>query len=1183
MLEKAGEQTASWSTLLVFMLSSRLDPVTLRHWETHRKSTLVPSYTDLVNFLRNHSLVLQSLDASKGRSFDSSRLSTHRFPSHPAKPNLVHSAVTAQKSCPFCKQLAHSPYQCEVFRKMTPIQRFEATKKNALCINCLSPSHLVKACTSGTCRVCQQRHHTMLHQRPIVPNSQSVPPTKPTDPQTSSSYTPNNRQQSASSSKQSLQPESQTQATAVPAPQTSHFSMPFTDAEHIVPATVLLSTALVKVYSSSGSSLWARALLDSGSQLNFVSEHIVQNLKLHRSKEFVPISGVGLSSTSSKYTTIIRIQSHCADFEDNWKFHVLPKLTLELPNQAVDVCRSRWPSDVVLADPTFDQPGRIDLILGVGIFYDLLRDGQIKNRSGDPVLQNTALGWVVSGKVQAKVPSASVSNFAHVAPSPTIEDQLSRFWEIESCRTLSTHSVEEAECEKFFEKTVERDQSGRFIVALPTKSSVISMLGSSKDIADRRFYSLERRLNATPALKEAYTAFIHEYVQLGHMQPISDAETHTLPSYYLPHHCIVRPDSITTKLRVVFDASCSSDSGVSLNDALLVGPVIQDDLLSIVLRFRMPQFAIIADIEKMYRQIRVRKCDHPLQRIRWRDSATQPLQTFQLTTVTYGTSSAPYLATKCLQKLAEDGSDSHPEAAMVLGRDFYMDDMLTGTDSIEEVTKQIVLSDIARLFDPLGLAGPVLVQAKLFLQDLWRDGCDWKEPLNENRQHQWLELRDSFQHLAALRIPRWVVATTGVVSLEVHGFSDASERAYGACIYLRAVSSTGSIHVNLLTAKSKIAPNGKSKRAGVVSLPRLELCGALLLSHLFEKVEFSLKLKAQNFFWTDSEITLYQITASPSRWKTFVANRSSEIQRITADGMWSHVPGSENPADIISRGMCPEQLQNCTGWWHGPDWLSQPSRFWPPLGRPTNRIFSPEELEERTVSLPVQIQSPNELFLLYSTYFKLVRTVAWIQRFAHNARTKDKVNHRNGFLSTAEIKDATLLLVKLAQQEHFAQDLAEISRNGQVKSNSRLKSLFPILVNGVIRVGGRLRHAPVPYDQRHPMILPDKHRLTEMVMVYYHRKLLHAGPQLLAAVVRERFWPLRIRNLSRRVVHAHTKCFQCKPQVLEQLMEELSVERVTLHPTSLPLILWTIVVHLHIVQLAVLLPSSAMSLCLSTS
>lgn len=144
-----------------------------------------------------------------------------------------------------------------------------------------------------------------------------------------------------------------------------------------------------------------------------------------------------------------------------------------------------------------------------------------------------------------------------------------------------------------------------------------------------------------------------------------------------------------------------------------------------------------------------------------------------------------------------------------------------------------------------------------------------------------------------------------------------------------------------------------------------------------------------------------------------------------------------------------------------------------------------------------------------------------------------------------EINDAVQLLVKLAQKECFAQDLAEISRNGQVKPNSRLNTLSPILVNGILRVGGRLRHAPISYDQRHPMILPDKHQLTELIMVHYHQNLLHAGPQLLTAAVRERFWPLRIRNLARRIFHNCTRCFRCKPKVLEQLMGELPAERVT--------------------------------------
>ncbi|XP_058826809.1 uncharacterized protein LOC131686831 [Topomyia yanbarensis] len=396
-----------------------------------------------------------------------------------------------------------------------------------------------------------------------------------------------------------------------------------------------------------------------------------------------------------------------------------------------------------------------------------------------------------------------------------------------------------------------------------------------------------------------------------------------------------------------------------------------------------------------------------------------------------------------------------------------------------------------------------------------------------------------------MKIPRWVVSTPSAVCLELHGFCDASEKAYGACIYVRAVSSSGSIHVNLLTAKSKVAPIGKTKKDGTVCLPRLELSAALLLSHLFEKVQSSLNLKGSSFFWTDSTIVLAWLSASPSRWKTFVANQPSEIQRITTKGIWAHVPGTENPADVISRGISPTQLHDFVLWWSGPPWLSMPSRFWSPFTRPSAETFTPEQLEERVIALPIQVQPPNELFLRYSSFNKLVRVVSWIQRFSFNSRIQNRYGRKTGFLSVIEIKQATHCLVKLAQDERFSQDLAEVARNGQVKQNSRLKTLTPILTNGVLRVGGRLRHAPVSYDQRHPMILPDKHPFTELLVVHYHRRLLHAGPQLLIATIRERFWPLRIRNLARQAVHSCVSCFRYKPKILQQLMGELPPERVT--------------------------------------
>ncbi|XP_055632709.1 uncharacterized protein LOC129773159 [Toxorhynchites rutilus septentrionalis] len=175
---------------------------------------------------------------------------------------------------------------------------------------------------------------------------------------------------------------------------------------------------------------------------------------------------------------------------------------------------------------------------------------------------------------------------------------------------------------------------------------LINQLGNSKDDAVKRFMGLEKRFSMHAELKKLYTEFIHEYLALKHMKPISEDEKEET-GFYLPHHAVLKPHSTTTKLRVVFDVSCKTSTGVSLNDALMVGPVVQKDLLDIILRFRVHKCGIVADIAKMYRMIGIHTED---QRILWRDSPIEPIRTFELATVTYGSASASYLATKCLQK-----------------------------------------------------------------------------------------------------------------------------------------------------------------------------------------------------------------------------------------------------------------------------------------------------------------------------------------------------------------------------------------------------------------------------------------------------------------------------------------------------------------------------------------------------
>jgi hypothetical protein len=185
-------------------------------------------------------------------------------------------------------------------------------------------------------------------------------------------------------------------------------------------------------------------------------------------------------------------------------------------------------------------------------------------------------------------------------------------------------------------------------------------------------------------LKQDYSAFLEEYLQLGHMTPVTeDQDKKDVPHFYMPHHGVVKETSSTTKLRVVFNGSEKSSNGVSLNDILLTGPKVQDELYEIVQRFRLHCIVMSADIAKMYRQIWVHPDDKGLQRTVWRNTPNQPLITYELNTVTYGTASAPFLATRCLQQLIEDEAVNYLEAAKLAKDGFYVDDLITGTDEVD--------------------------------------------------------------------------------------------------------------------------------------------------------------------------------------------------------------------------------------------------------------------------------------------------------------------------------------------------------------------------------------------------------------------------------------------------------------------------------------------------------------------
>lgn len=201
-------------------------------------------------------------------------------------------------------------------------------------------------------------------------------------------------------------------------------------------------------------------------------------------------------------------------------------------------------------------------------------------------------------------------------------------------------------------------------------------------IARKRFLNLERKLINDKVLSNEYDDFLMEYLNLGHMEKMGKFNEMQTIGYYIPHHAVFKNTSTTTKLRVVFDASAIGSSGKSLNDLLMKGPVVQPTLYSTLLRFRVNQVALTADIEKMCRQILVHNGDCQLQKIVYRSKPTDELQEFMLKTVTYGTKTVSYLATRCLVQLGNKCND--PELAKIIQRDFYVDDLWTGADTDEQ-------------------------------------------------------------------------------------------------------------------------------------------------------------------------------------------------------------------------------------------------------------------------------------------------------------------------------------------------------------------------------------------------------------------------------------------------------------------------------------------------------------------
>ncbi|XP_071581001.1 uncharacterized protein [Temnothorax nylanderi] len=672
---------------------------------------------------------------------------------------------------------------------------------------------------------------------------------------------------------------------------------------------------------------------------------------------------------------------------------------------------------------TFLANNPVEILLGAEVCSAIFEDGIRKGGPQAPIAQKTVLGWILSGGCGAT--EGHRSSLQCTANHELVE--LGRFWEQKAdISSPAALTPEEKECEEIFVRTHERTATGRYVMRLPFKATPTTLAETRKP-AERLQSIMERRCDQDSRFGELYRAFMQEYEDLQHMTEVSRSEDQEVSKCYLPHHGVFKEASSTTKLRVVFNGSQRT------------------------------------------------KSENPME--------TQGDQTVARITLEHSDVRSRVLAVSRnpnTHPVTNDEKSRYPQGAVALLEDRYVDDVQTGADSIPgAIALQTELCELC-------MAGGFPLRKwssnyKEALTGIPLEHRQFQEPHSWQNESQttlgllWYPSEDCF---AFMIHPRTITHyTKRRVLAETARLFDPLE--WLAPVIIRAkiliqsawlqqldwdtpLPSSNAHHWELLFKELPLLKGLRVNRwLGTDARTSNWNCTASP-THPNEDTPPSSPV----FLWSDSKTTLHWIRGHSSRWKTFVANRVAHIQLQLPDAQWRHVPGRDNPADCASRGIAPSEILHHPLWWTGPAWLQKDSTHWP-----NEDPEMPEDQmpEQRVVAQAAteRVEAEPEMLLRFSSLHRLLRVTAWCSRWRHSAARTALT------LQPDELDEALFLWLRVVQGLHYAAEVTAVTSNRTVPLRSSLVHLNPFLDNhGVVRAGGRLKHAPLSHDEKHPMIVP---------------------------------------------------------------------------------------------------------------
>nr|XP_047143003.1 uncharacterized protein LOC100203511 [Hydra vulgaris] len=416
---------------------------------------------------------------------------------------------------------------------------------------------------------------------------------------------------------------------------------------------------------------------------------------------------------------------------------------------------------------------------------------------------------------------------------------------------------------------------------------------------------------------------------------------------------------------------------------------------------------------------------------------------------------------------------------------------------------------MATLFDPLGFLAPYIIRIKIIMQELWIDGIEWDDAVPDriaNNVDQWFqELND----LPKINIPRCLQTTSTVTNRSIHVFTDASCKAYGAVAYQQCLYDTGEVTCVIIMSKARVSPLQS------ISIPRLELLGAVLGLRLAEKIVKALKLETKDVtIWCDSLNVLWWIKNQSRKLKPFVANRVGFIQSKTELKQWRYIPTKTNVADLLTRGTTVKELESNYVWWHGPSFLNSLEEKWP-----QNHI-------EVTQEASIEVKK-NSVLMNFALSTEVTKQLLDINKFSCWKKLV-RINAGSiGDIAADKYHESEKEIIAKAQKESFKEEYSNIEKGKPISISSKIISLNPQFdEDGLLRSCSRLQNAHyLPYDVKYPIILPRGHTITKLIVKHYHEANHVMGTNQLLTKLSEQYWVIRGRE---EIRDAEAKCNKCK-------------------------------------------------------